>query len=75
MYSYQIQVQLKSGQTLTGLPVTTVIEQQQEFLLLESGNTGTDVKPEKITAYKILLIELKSMTVLTKNARFTHIDF
>jgi Rho-binding antiterminator len=71
MFGYQVKFELKSGQVLTAIPVTTKTEQgQREFLLLKPVASINE-----LTQDKILLTDLRSMTVLTENARFSYIEF
>jgi len=71
LFGYLVGFELKSGQVLTAIPLTTQIGQgQREFLLLKSV-----VSINELTQDKILLTELRSMTVLTENARFSYIEF
>ncbi|MBU3003349.1 Rho-binding antiterminator [Paraglaciecola arctica] len=66
MYRYQVRVTLKSGEVLVGVPKTTVIEDKKELLLLECESN----QPQKIAT-----LNLKTMEVLTANAKFTRIEF
>ncbi|MCJ8293959.1 MAG: Rho-binding antiterminator [Colwellia sp.] len=74
LFAYQVKFELKSGQTITAIPVTTkatiIAKGRQEFLLLKALSDT-----EQLTQSKILLTELKSMTVLTEDARFSYIEF
>lgn len=66
MYRYQVRVTLKSGEVLVGVPKATVIEDKKELLLLECESN----QPQKIAT-----LNLKTMEVLTANAKFTRIEF
>lgn len=68
MYAYQVELELKDGQRHTGKPQTVTILDHLEYLLFQPD---TDPKKE----IKLSVIEIKSMRVLTKNARFEFIEF
>jgi len=79
MFSYQVKFELKSGQTITAIPVTTKATKKeqgrQEFLLLKAVTNSKITGIAQLTPGEILLTELKSMTVLNENARFSYIEF
>jgi transcriptional antiterminator Rof (Rho-off) len=68
MYGYKVELELNNGQKHTGKPQTIITSQQQEFLVFNS-----DVSPSK--ELKLGVLELKSIRVLSKNARFEYIEF
>lgn len=68
MYGYQVELKLKNGLTFCGKPITTGINKQRvEYLLFEVAAS--------IEREKLLLCDLSSMQVITKNAKFKNISF
>ena len=68
MYAYHVELELKGGQKYTGKPQTVTILNHLEYLIFQP-----DTEPKK--EIKLSVIEIKSMRVLTKNARFEFIEF
>ncbi|MFT4938706.1 MAG: transcriptional antiterminator Rof (Rho-off) [Paraglaciecola sp.] len=68
MLDYQIELELNDGQKYTGKALTTSTSEQKEYLLFSS-----DTAPAK--ELKLEVLELKSMRVLSKNARFKFVQF
>ena len=68
MYAYQVELELNEGQKCTGKPLTTITSEQKEYLLFRS-----DTAPDK--ELKLGVLEIKSMRVLSKNARFKFVEF
>ena len=68
MYAYKIELQLKDGQRYTGKPRTIIISDHKEYLMF---------LPDAVPARELQLnlLELKSMRVLSENARFEFIEF
>ena len=68
MYAYQVELELNDGQKYTGKSNTISISNHQEYLIFHA-----DLEPTK--ELRLNIIELKSMRVLNKNARFEFIEF
>ncbi len=67
MYQYQVELLLVSGDVHVGVPKTTkTAKTKEEFLVFQTDNNET---------LDIDTSTLQSMTVLTKGAKFTKIDF
>lgn len=66
LYGYQVRLTLISGEIFTGIPKTTQTVDKKEWLVIEEHNAQQQ---------KIETLKLKSMDVLTANARFTRIEF
>ena len=66
LYTYQVKLTLANGETFTGVPKTTRVEDKKELLVFEVANT----QQQKIETNK-----LKTMEVLTPNAKFTLVEF
>lgn len=65
LYHYSLQVELKSGEAVTGVAETIVQKERQEFLQLQ---TPEGLVPVALTA-------VTALTVLTPNARFKRVVF
>ena len=73
MYAYELKLQLDSGETLFGRAVTAGIDQnKQEFILIES-HPENEKKPAK--DLEVPLNQLRSLQVLSPNARFQSVEF
>ena len=68
MYGYRVELKLNSGLVVCGKPITTGINKQRvEYLLFEMDPS--------LKKGKLLLNDLSSMLVTTKNAKFKNINF
>lgn len=66
MHGYDVELRLLTGQVISG----TALDTQRNALkqeCIKMHSQGTDIL--------VALDEVKSMNVLSKNARFTHVDF
>jgi Rho-binding antiterminator len=73
LYAYELKLQLVSDETLFGRAVTTGIdENKQEFMLIEC-HPENEKKPAK--DLEVPLNQLKSLHVLSPNARFQEVIF
>lgn len=68
MYAYRIELEINDGQKYTGKALTTNTSEQKEYLMFSS-----DTAPAK--ELKLGVLEIKSMRVLSKNARFKFVEF
>jgi Rho-binding antiterminator len=73
MFHYQLELELHSGKRLIGRAHDTKVEEKVEYLVLleqEANAAGVTNKEQKV-----VLSDLNSMKVLTRNARFDFIQF
>jgi len=66
LFAYQVRITLVTGETFTGVAKTTRVENKKELLVLAVDNAQLQ---------KIETPKLKTMEVLTPNAKFTRIEF
>lgn len=69
MFGYHVRLTIRNGDTLVGKALTTQIDQDKhEQMIIQTDKTGEQRQSVDTGT-------IKSLDVLTPNARFRHIDF